>query len=182
MRSRHPAVRLIMMTLVPILIGLSMPVAHAGCRDDVPAAQRIGHGQFCFLGICLYDAELWAAHSPDAFDTPFALSLTYRHSVKGARFVKAGMSEIERLAPEPLPATTLGRWREDMTHAFGDVVPGDVLCGVYLPGHGARFYTNGQLSAAIDDPAFARAFFDIWFDPRTRAPSLRAKLLGKTDD
>jgi hypothetical protein len=30
----------------------------------------------------------------------------------------------------------------------------------------------------VDDLAFARAFFSIWLDPSTRAPTLRKQLLG----
>lgn len=67
------------------------------------------------------------------------------------------MDEIERFAPAPLPAATLDAWRRDIARAFTDVSRGDVLCGVYLPEHGARFYTNGRLTAEVTDPAFARA-------------------------
>lgn len=66
-----------------------------------------------------------------------------------------------------------------MMRAFNDVGPGDRLCGVFLPGHGARFYTNGTLTAQIDDIAFAIAFFRIWLDPETRAARLRQDLLGE---
>jgi hypothetical protein len=31
------------------------------------------------------------------------------------------------------------------------------------------------------DPEFARAFFAIWLDPRTKAPSLRVALLNETE-
>lgn len=106
------------------------------------------------------------------------MSLAYRHDVKGERLVSTGMDEIERLAPAPLTATTLDAWRRDIERAFTDVSRGDVLCGVYVPERGARFYTNGRLTADVTDPAFARAFFSIWLDPRTRAKSLRRQLLG----
>ncbi|KWF29473.1 hypothetical protein WL84_09020 [Burkholderia cenocepacia] len=139
----------------------------------------IGAGQFCVFGVCLYDAQLWAPRPPTGFDTPFALSLTYRHDMSGARLVAAGMAEIERLAREPLPAAARDAWRADIARAFTDVARGDVLCGVYLPDQGARFYTNGRLTAEIADPVFTRAFFGIWLDPGTRAGSLRRQLLGE---
>ncbi|ALK34016.1 chalcone isomerase family protein [Burkholderia plantarii] len=164
--------------LVGALLAASPPSGAANCVDEVPSARLIGAGQFCIIGICLYDAQLWAALPPAAADTPFALSLKYRHDVKGARLVSTGMDEIDRLAPGPLPEATRAAWRADMARAFTDVSRGDVLCGVYLPGRGARFYTNGQLTADVADPQFARAFFGIWLDPRTRAASLRRQLLG----
>jgi hypothetical protein len=65
-----------------------------------------------------------------------------------------------------------------MMSAFVDVKAGDTLCGAFLPGQGVRFYANDHLTVQIDDLAFARAFFAIWLDPRTRAPRLRRDLLG----
>lgn len=157
---------------------LCVGTAHAGCREDVAPARLIGSGEFCVLGFCLYDAQLWSERIPTALDVPFALSLTYRRSISQDRLVSTGMDEIQRLAPTPLPIETLETWRADMHQAFGSVTPGDTLCGVYLPGQGARFYANGKLTAEIADPAFARAFFGIWLDSHTRAPKLRGRLLG----
>jgi hypothetical protein len=59
-----------------------------------------------------------------------------------------------------------------------DVRPGTRITGLYLPGHGCRFYVDGQLSLEVTDPALARAFFAIWLDPRSRDARLRERLLG----
>jgi hypothetical protein len=152
--------------------------AAADCTDALANAQVTGSGDFCVLGFCLYDARLLAESSPVGFDAPFALELTYRHGFSGSQLVRTGMREIDRLAATPLPDDVRAAWQADMARAFGDVAPGDTLCGAYLPAHGVRFYRNGQPTADIADPAFARAFFSIWLDPRTRAPGLRARLLG----
>ena len=64
-----------------------------------------------------------------------------------------------------------------MLRSFVDVKPGDQLLGVYLPGIGVRFFARSGLTAEIRDEAFARAFFAIWLDARTRAPKLRENLL-----
>jgi hypothetical protein len=167
-------------TVFAFVIGCAATSAGAGCRMDVPQAHLIGQGPFCIFGFCLYDAQLWAARPPQGLDEPFALLLTYRRTIKAQRLVETGLGEIERLAPSPLPAETLDIWRTEMAKAFTDVAPGDQLCGVFLPGRGARFYANGTLTAEVDDPAFAQAFFRIWLDPDTRAASLRKNLLGQS--
>jgi hypothetical protein len=171
-----------LLTVLALLAQLAAPFAHADWRDDVAHARRIGAGAFCVLGFCLYDAALWATRAGTGFDAPFALCLTYRRAIRGERLVAAGLDEIGRLAAAPLSAATRAAWRDDMARAFGDVAPGDTLCGVYLPDQGARFYANDRLTAEVDDPAFARAFFGIWLDPRTRARALRMQLLGVTPD
>jgi hypothetical protein len=64
-----------------------------------------------------------------------------------------------------------------MARLFPDVGSGQRLAGVNLPGQGVRFYFDGRFVGAIDDAAFARAFFAIWLDERTQAPTLREALL-----
>lgn len=160
-----------------LLLLLPLPAA-ASWQRDVAAAPLLGQGRFCFLGYCLYDAQLWGARDPQRYETPFALVLTYRKNIPRERLAGSGVDEIRRLAARPIPEATLEEWRQQMLRAFVDVKPGDSIAGVFLPGQGARFYYNGRLTAAVGDERFARAFFDIWLHPDTRAGKLRAQLLG----
>ena len=70
------------------------------------------------------------------------------------------------------------RFIYSMKRVFPDVRAGTRITGVYLGERGARFYVDGTLAGAIEDEAFARAFFAIWLDPRTSAPALRTALLS----
>jgi hypothetical protein len=167
-----------MRALAVWLFALCCAPAWGNWKDEVPSARLLGEGEFCVLGFCLYDAQLWGRQLPIDYNTPFALVLTYERHISREHLTDAGVDEIRRLAVPPPPADTLARWREDMLRALTDVAPGDSLCGVFLPGIGARFYANGQLTTEIDDPGFARAFFGIWLDPQTRAQRLRSQLLG----
>jgi hypothetical protein len=153
-------------------------LAAQDCHTEIPAAQFSGSGEYRFLGLHLYDAQLWSARLPVSFDNRFALQLTYTTSATRERLATLGLNEMKRLAPTPLSDALVARWRDDMLKAFVDVAPGDWLCGVFLPGTGVRFFANGEPTATIEDPEFARAFFNIWFDPETRAKTLRSKLLG----
>ena len=167
-------------TALLVLCTLVNVGARADCRDTVPAPQLSGKGALCLFGFCLYYAQLWSAELPPSYDAPFALEVTYRRAVERSRLIETAIDEIRRLQSPVPPDDTLAQWQRAMTPAFPDVKPGDTLCGVYLPGRGARFYANGQLTTEVNDPAFARAFFDIWLAPGTRAPSLRRHLLGKS--
>ncbi|QXI17782.1 chalcone isomerase family protein [Pseudomonas hamedanensis] len=156
---------------------LLMP-AWANWQDAVPGARIIGSGDFSVWGFDVYSARLWSAAQPLAPGQPFALELIYRRSLSRDELVKASVDEIKRLAGPGVSPAQLAGWQRQMEQAFIDVQAGTRITGVYLPGQGAHFFVGQQLQHAVDDPQFARAFFDIWLDPRTRDPQLREQLLG----
>jgi hypothetical protein len=170
-----------MRALTALMLLLWAVSASAGWRSDVPSARLVGEGDFSVFGFRLYRAQLWSERVPVDYDERFALHLTYTRSIKGKRLADTGIDEIRRQAAASIPSETLERWRDDMLRAFGDVEPGDQLSAVFLPGKGVRFYSGERETGEFDDPAFARAFFGIWLDPSTRAPSLRKHLLGEAD-
>lgn len=147
----------------------------------LPGARVIGEGVLTWFGLRIYQARLWATGpglSPDRpVDAEFALELEYARSLNGADIAKRSAEEMERLGHGD-PASRL-RWLDRMRALFPDVKRGDRIAGVNRPGSGARFYLNGDPLGSIDEPAFAEAFFAIWFDPRTTDPALRGELLGR---
>ena len=167
-----------MLRAAVLLLALCATQAFADCRTEVSSAQLSGEGDFSMLGFRLYHAQLWSAHLPVSYDAGFALQLTYARHIARERLASTGIGEIKRLANTPIPPAQLEQWQRDMERAFTDVEAGDQLCGVFVPGAGVRFYSNGTPTVTIDDAAFARAFFDIWLDPQTRAPDLRQRLLA----
>ena len=167
-----------MRALAAIVLVLWTTAACADWRGDVQSATLVGEGDFSVVGFKLYRAQMWSERVPIDYDERFALHIIYARGIKRERFVDAGISEIKRLASAPIPADTLERWRADMMQAFVDVGPGDQLSAVYLPDKGVRFYAGDRMTGEFDDPTFARAFFGIWLDPSTRAPTLRRQLLG----
>lgn len=154
----------------------------AGWREALPEARSVGEGEFRFFGFAIYGAQLWSPSSmqvdPLSFEQPFALELTYNRAISRDDLVAASLREIRRLAPgDPDPAR-MADWEREMRLAFVDVRAGDRITGLFLPGEGAHFYVGATLQHVVRDEAFARAFFAIWLEPRTRNPELRAKLLG----
>lgn len=167
--------------IAALLIALS-PAAFAW-RDVMPNAQLAGEGEWRWFGFSIYTARLWqpmgsSAQQLIAQQTPFALELSYHRSISRERFVDASMDEIRRLFGEQVSASQLQIWQAEMQQAFVDVESGMRITGVFLPGEGARFYVNDRLQHRVADPQFARAFFAIWLDPRSRDRDLRQRLLG----
>jgi hypothetical protein len=149
-----------------------------GLASPSVALREIGAGSLHWFGLHVYDARL--AVAGERFDPaqPFALTLRYARDLAGARIADASLEEIRRLGFGT--RADHAHWLDEMRRVFPDVRRGDELTGTAVPGRGVEFALNGRPIGAIDDPAFARAFFAIWFDPRTRARDLRASLLGET--
>ena len=157
------------------LLGLlAAPFAALASEDPTSRLQRWGSGEFRRFGFLVYEATLWAADDP--LRPPLALQLTYRRQIAGAAIAEASVDEIRNLGLAD--ETRLQQWGTQMNRLFPDVRPGDRIVGDYLP-RTARFFFNGRLLGSVDDPAFARAFFAIWLDPRTSAPGLRSALLRR---
>ena len=200
---RHRTGKLLWLGLFSVLVNLALAstFAHAIANPQVTPSflknylsepVSNGHGAFRWFGLKIYDAQLWtpakASFNGDAapnlansvtnlFAQPFALRLTYARSLKGVRIAESSAEELARL--QLGTAAQRAQWLQRMTALFPDVEENDAITGLYLPGVGAKFYFNQQPLGIIEDDAFARAFFAIWLDARTRAPDLRAALLNR---
>ncbi|WP_373975631.1 chalcone isomerase family protein [Chitinibacter sp. SCUT-21] len=160
-------------------LGLIPMLANANAwREQLPQAKVIGNGDLRWFGLRIYTAKLWSEQPRFDANAPFALELTYHRSISREQFVSTSLDEIRRLFAQRYSAATLQRWESEMQRAFTDVNEGDQLIGVYLPNVGCRFYNSRRLLAEIRDPEFAKAFFAIWFDVRSKDSGLRAQLLG----
>lgn len=159
-------------------LAMAAAVVAQDWHTEIPQAKAVGHGELHWFGLRIYSATLWSEHYPFDARAAFALELTYQRHISGERFVQTSLDEIKRLSEQQFSADKLKLWETQMTRAFHDVNDGDQLIGIFIPGHGCRFYDSTRLLADIDDPEFAHAFFDIWFNPRTKDSSLRAHLLG----
>lgn len=152
--------------------------AQASPLPHLPGFEAVGSGTLRVLGLRIYDATLWAPRGAWTSGQPFALELRYARSFDGAAIARRSIEEIR--AQRPLPDATLARWEAQLAAIFPDVCTGDRLVGVRLPGEGVAFYQGTRLIGRIADERLADAFFDIWLAPATRAPELRARLLGAT--
>jgi hypothetical protein len=170
--------------LVTLLLGglAASPVVLAGWQAALPDAHLLGVGDFRKFGFLVYTARLYTPARSLNAHAPFALELTYHRSIKSSALVDASINEIKRIQGDAVSAEQLQRWREQMQRSFVDVDEGSQLTGVFLPGQGARFYVGEQLKSEIDDLDYAKAFFAIWLDPRSRDPDLRGRLLGEGKD
>lgn len=145
----------------------------------LPLGQAVGAGRMRYLLWDVFDATLWAQagfRGAQYFEHAFALELRYLRKLSAASLVESSLQEMRRVGT--LETNKETQWAAAMQTAFADVLPGDRITGVHLPGVGARFYFNGRLRAKVDDAGFSRSFFGIWLSPTTSEPRLRSALLA----
>lgn len=168
------------LTALPLWLALQCAFAAVPphIATDLPDAHLAGSGTYRWFGLRVYDAELWVGRQGYQAETaPFALDLHYGHSFSGRKIAERSATEIEKLGLGT--AEQRHNWLAQMQGCFPDVDDGTHLTGIFRPGSGAAFFRDGKAICEIRDAQFAAAFFAIWLDPHTSAPSLRANLLGQ---
>jgi len=146
---------------------------------ELPDARLYGSGRLRRYFFHVYDARLWTQPSFDIerySEQRLALELQYGRELLGALIAERSLEEMRRGA-EITPAQQRV-WLAAMQRCFPDVVEGDRMTGVQLPGAAARFFVNGAFVGEVRDAEFARLFFGIWLAPTTSEPELRAALLA----
>ncbi|WP_339489835.1 chalcone isomerase family protein [Pseudomonas sp. EL_65y_Pfl2_R95] len=152
--------------------------ATAGWRTVLPDTELVGQGDLRIWGLRIYTARLWSAQQPFDSTKPFALELIYHRDISREQFVDASLDEIRRTSGNQVSPAQLVEWRGEMQRAFVDIKEGQRITGVNLA-EGCQFYVDGRLHHEVRDSAFVKAFFGIWFDPKTRDSALREQLLGR---
>ena len=155
--------------------------APAHITHDIAGARPAGSGRLTWFGLHIYDARLYVPERgidiSDLATQRFALELTYARRLRGSAIAERSRDEIEKLKLGS--EEQLAEWQRQMARIFPDVAAGQTLTGVHLAGGATRFYFEGRFIGAIENPAFGRAFFAIWLDPKTSAPRLRTELLQR---
>ena len=132
-----------------------------------------GSGLFTFWGFHVYDAKL--LRGPTMTSPEFALGIHYQKSFTGRAIANSTSEEMINLGVSQTQANT---WAQELTSFMPNVQAGQVLTAAYQPMEGTIFFYEGKKIAQIPGRNFAKAFFGIWLDSKTREPKLRSELLG----
>lgn len=143
---------------------------------QLPGAQKVGAGRMTYLTLPVFDATLYAPGGVYSASKPFALKLSYLRTLKGRDIARNSVEQMRRQGGHS--ETQLTAWGKDMAGIFPDVTKGASLTGVRHADGSTSFHQHGKLIGRVEDPAFGRAFFDIWLGAKTSQPALRQKLLG----
>ena len=187
--SRRAALRALTCSMAAAALPQALASAGSGARAlttpptevlrELPDARLYGSGRLRRYFFHVYDARLWTQPGFEIArfsQLPLALELQYGRELVGSLIAERSIEEMQRAA-EITPAQQRV-WLAAMQRCFPDVVEGDRMTGVQLPGTAARFFVNGAFVGEVRDAEFARLFFGIWLAPTTSEPELRAALLA----
>lgn len=166
------------------LLGLCLCLtpAHASLETaerHVSNPEIVGKGRMKVMFWNVFDATLYAEGGHYDADKPFALSLSYLRKLKGRKIVDKTISEIRRQGTSN--ATSQVQWTKALLNIISDVDASTTITGIRdAEGH-TLFYRNGSPIGRIDDPAFTKAFFDIWLGDSSNQPELTRQLIGQPD-
>jgi hypothetical protein len=144
-------------------------------ENYVPNPKVVGKGDYTRILISVYTATLYAPENQYTDDSPIALSLHYHMAFKGSDIVE---KSIELMRLQGYEEEKLRNWQRQMLHFFPSVYRDTVLTGVRAVKGNTIFFSQENKIGEIDDPEFAKAFFNIWLGEHSQAPELRKKLLG----
>ncbi len=165
--------------LIVLLLGLLVQTGFARESLEIPvnlgATKLQGSGRLTWWGFHIYDASFYRVGSLSSAE--FALEMRYQKSFSGKSIANRSVDEMKRIG---IPEEQAALWGKELVSFFPNVESGQTLTALYLPKQGTIFYHDGKQIAQIPGAEFSKAFFGIWFDPKTSAPKLRTELLGQT--
>jgi hypothetical protein len=157
------------------------PAVPSEVMSELGAARQQGSARLRFLGLHIYDIQLWSQGplaADTVFDVPLALVIDYARDLTGSKIASRSIDEMGRQGRAD--EQTVQRWLAAMTGLFPDVRAGDRITGVQRPNEATRFFHNGRVLGEVRDALFTRRFFGIWLAPQTSEPTMRLQLLGRS--
>lgn len=137
--------------------------------------QRIGEAELKILWFDVYKAELLSADGRyTGIKSPLILKLNYRRNISQRDLLEETQKQIEKFARSD--QTDL--WLATLSQIWPDISKGDQLAFWIDQKNTGHFFYNERLIGSLKDPAFSRAFIQIWLSDKSSYPDLAKKLRG----
>ncbi len=148
-------------------------------QTALPEAQRLGGGTLRWLGLKIYEGQLWSNVNQKPLDYNIHgvwLELRYARNFSGDDIAKRSIKEIKHIGK--MPPESENAWLQALKNIIPSVKQGDTLGALRVPQKGLVLYRNGEPIGSLNDERLAAAFIGIWLDAKTSAPDMRNQLLG----
>lgn len=185
MHMRLPLRERVLMALLSGAVVLGW-VADASANPATPAPevrhllgqpQELGAGQFRWLGLKVYDAQLFAPQG-QGFDRngSYALEIEYARKIKRKFLLKASMDEMIRIEGEKSDHV---RIQQKLTACYRDIQPGDRIVASPNGGNVLKFWVNGQSTCTLHHHGIRDRYMAIWLSDKARDRSFAQQVLAR---
>lgn len=141
-----------------------------------PSFDRVGKGTLKFMGMKIYDSELWAPKGKFADSKPHALGIYYTWDINKKDLVRTTREELVRVGN--FTDAQLDNWQAQLSEIYPDIRNGDTIVAFAYPNKQVKFFYNGKFAGEVSDAAFANYYLKIWLSDKTSEPKLRKQLLA----
>ncbi|WP_051221735.1 chalcone isomerase family protein [Neptunomonas japonica] len=137
--------------------------------------QRIGEADLSILWFDVYNAELLSADGRYlGVSNPLILKLNYRRNISQRDLLDETQKQIEKFTH----TEQVDVWLTKLSQMWPSIKKGDQLAFWVDQKNTGHFFFNDNWIGSLEDPAFSRAFIQIWLSDKSSYPDLAKKLRG----
>ncbi|MGV6805791.1 MAG: hypothetical protein ACWA49_16455 [Ruegeria sp.] len=168
-----PAFEAARAALVGLVLLAPAGLANTPVANVLPDAQPRGTATFRFLGLPIYDAQLFTqGGAPFNWSQDFGLKLTYRKGLKQKALVDSTIDEMNRQGNRvPIEG--------QLKTCFQAVSAGDNYLAVSQGPDKIEFWRNGRKTCTLSFPGIKRSFMSIFLGNNTRSAAFTRQLRGQ---
>lgn len=185
MHMRLPIRERVLMALLSgaVVLGWTMGAA-ASSSTPAPEVksllgqpQEVGAGQFRYLGLKVYDAQMFAPKGQGfARDGAYALEIEYARKIRRKVLLNASMDELQRIEGARGDHVVI---REKLTACYRDIRPGDRIVAAPKSADAVTFWVNGTQTCVLRHNGFRDRYMGIWLSDQARDRSFAQQVLAK---
>ena len=140
--------------------------------------KRVGLADLKVLWFDIYRAELFSSNGQfEGLDEPLLLKLTYLRDIRKSDLLEETRKQIQPFAMQ----TSVESWLSQLDEIGVDIKKGDELAFLINSQGVGHFFSKDRWLGAIEDPAFGRAFIQIWLSDQSSYPQLAKQLRGESN-
>ncbi|GAA6181361.1 MULTISPECIES: hypothetical protein [unclassified Shimia] len=142
------------------------PEAAPEVRGLLGQPQALGAGQFRYLGLKVYDAQMFAPRGQGfSREGLYALEIEYARKIKRGVLIKASLNELKRIEGPQSDHTDI---LEKLTVCYRDIRPGDRIVAAPKSKDALNFWVNGAQTCTLRHRDIRDRYMAIWLSEKAR--------------
>ncbi|MBO9402400.1 hypothetical protein [Shimia sp. R9_3] len=128
--------------------------------------QTLGSGQFRYLGLKVYDAQMFAPQG-QGFDRDgkYALKIEYQRKIRRKILLRASLEELTRIEGEQADHADI---LSKLTSCYRDIQPGDRIVAAPRGADALRFWVNGTQTCTLQHDNIRDRYMAMWIGDKAR--------------